>query len=91
VTDLVGELVGTQVKGIGARVLRDITLRIGSRSARCGRHTRRQRARFELETVYGTIPAFDWFRILDAEIVDVRPFYDPRPITSGMERAARAL
>jgi glyoxylase I family protein len=48
-------------------------------------------ARFELETIYGTIRAFDWFHIVDGEIVEARPYYDPRPITSGMERAEGAL
>jgi glyoxylase I family protein len=42
-------------------------------------------ARFELDTVYGVIPAFDWFHIVDGAIVALRPFYDPRPITSAVE------
>jgi glyoxylase I family protein len=46
--------------------------------------------RFELDTVYGIIPAFDWFHIVDGAIVEARPYYDPRPITSAMERAADA-
>jgi len=45
--------------------------------------------RFELDTVYGTIPAFDWFHIVDGEIVEARPFYDPRPITSATETRAQ--
>ena len=39
-------------------------------------------ARFVLDTVYGEIPAFDWFHIVDGAIVEARPYYDPRPITS---------
>ncbi|AMY09453.1 putative lyase [Luteitalea pratensis] len=47
--------------------------------------------RFELDTVHGTIPAFDWFRVVDGLIVEARPYYDPRPITSAMEAAALEL
>ena len=36
--------------------------------------------RFELETVHGVIPAFDWFRVVNGEIAEARPFYDPRPL-----------
>jgi catechol 2,3-dioxygenase-like lactoylglutathione lyase family enzyme len=39
--------------------------------------------RFDLETKFGTIPAFDYFRIVGGRITEVRPFYDPRPITSA--------
>jgi len=45
--------------------------------------------RFELETVYGTIPAFDWFHVVDGAIAEVRPFYDPRPITTATLKASR--
>jgi catechol 2,3-dioxygenase-like lactoylglutathione lyase family enzyme len=34
--------------------------------------------RSEHDTVHGTIPAFDWFRLVDGVIVEVRPYYDPR-------------
>lgn len=44
-------------------------------------------ARFDLDTVYGVIPAFDWFHVVDGEIVALRPYYDPRPSTSGVEAA----
>jgi catechol 2,3-dioxygenase-like lactoylglutathione lyase family enzyme len=44
-------------------------------------------ARFELDTVYGVIPAFDWFHVVDGAIVALRPFYDPRPITSSVAAA----
>jgi glyoxylase I family protein len=47
-------------------------------------------ARFLLDTVYGTIPAFDWFHIVDGAIVEARPYYDPRPITSAGEARASA-
>jgi len=41
--------------------------------------------RFELETVYGVIPAFDWFHVVDGAIAAARPYYDPRPITTASE------
>lgn len=43
--------------------------------------------RFELDTVYGVIPAFDSFHVIDGAIVALRPFYDPRPITSALTPA----
>ena len=46
-------------------------------------------ARFELDTVYGVIPAFDWFHVVAGVIVALRPYYDPRPITSALEASAR--
>ncbi len=45
-------------------------------------------ARFELNTVHGVIPAFDWFHIVEGLIAEARPYYDPRPITSAMDAAA---
>lgn len=36
--------------------------------------------RFTLETNHGLIPAFDFFRVVNGEIVEARPFYDPRPL-----------
>jgi hypothetical protein len=42
-------------------------------------------ARFELDTIYGVIPAFDWFHVIDGAIAAVRPYYDPRPMTSAVE------
>ena len=36
--------------------------------------------RFELDTVHGVIPAFDWFHVVNGEIAEARPFYDPRPL-----------
>jgi glyoxylase I family protein len=38
--------------------------------------------RFELDTVYGVIPAFDWFRLVDGAIAETRPYYDPRPMVT---------
>jgi catechol 2,3-dioxygenase-like lactoylglutathione lyase family enzyme len=38
--------------------------------------------RFELETIYGVIPAFDWFHVVNDQIVEARPFYDPRLIAA---------
>ena len=45
--------------------------------------------RFQLDTIYGVIPAFDWFHVVDGAIAEARPYYDPRPITSASEAAAR--
>ncbi|HZR23070.1 MAG TPA: VOC family protein [Vicinamibacterales bacterium] len=39
-------------------------------------------ARFELDTVHGVIPAFDWFHVIDGAITEARPYYDPRPLTN---------
>ncbi len=38
--------------------------------------------RFTLETIHGMVPAFDFFRVVNGEIVEARPFYDPRPLLS---------
>ncbi|MEX1127125.1 MAG: nuclear transport factor 2 family protein [Vicinamibacterales bacterium] len=38
--------------------------------------------RFQLHTTKGIIPAFDWFRVVNGEIVEARPFYDPRPLVA---------
>lgn len=40
-------------------------------------------ARIELETTFGTIPAFDWFRVADGLIVEVRAYFDPAPVVSS--------
>lgn len=37
-------------------------------------------ARFELDTVYGLIPASDRIRIVGGQIKELRSFYDPRPV-----------
>ena len=36
--------------------------------------------RFTLDTDHGLVPAFDFFRVVNGEIVEARPFYDPRPL-----------
>jgi hypothetical protein len=38
---------------------------------------------FDLDTVFGVIPVFDCLRVTDGLIQDIRPYYDPRPITEG--------
>lgn len=38
-------------------------------------------ARFDLDTTYGLIPGFDWFRVVDGLIVEARPYFDPQPLT----------
>ena len=39
--------------------------------------------RFELDTLYGVIPAFDWFHVVDGRIIAARPSFDPGPIRVG--------
>ena len=44
---------------------------------------------FDLETIFGVIPVFDWFR-LDLEkgqIKEIRPYLDPRPITEALAKS----
>lgn len=38
--------------------------------------------RFDFETTFGLIPVFDCFRVTGGKIKQIRPFYDPRPITN---------
>jgi glyoxylase I family protein len=38
--------------------------------------------RFDLETTFGVIPAFDWFRVSNGLIQELRPYFDPRPMTN---------
>jgi hypothetical protein len=45
---------------------------------------------FELDTPFGLIPVCDCFQIVDGQLKQIRPFYDPRPIIEGMARQ-RAL
>lgn len=47
-------------------------------------------ARFNLHTTKGVIPAFDWFRVVNGEIVEARPFYDPRPLVASDETQGAA-
>ena len=37
---------------------------------------------FDLDTTFGVIPIFDCFRVVNGELAQIRPFYDPRPITN---------
>ena len=39
--------------------------------------------RFELQTVHGAVPAFDFFRVVNGAIVEARPYYDPRPLLAA--------
>jgi len=41
---------------------------------------------FDLDTVFGVIPVFDCVRVRDGQIEEIRPYYDPRPITEGVVR-----
>jgi SnoaL-like protein len=43
--------------------------------------------RFELDTVYGLIPASDRLRIVNGQIKELRPYYDPRPLKSAVAGA----
>lgn len=38
---------------------------------------------FDLDTVFGVIPVFDCIRVSGGLIREIRPYYDPRPITEG--------
>ena len=37
---------------------------------------------FDLDTTFGVIPIFDCFRVVNGLLTQIRPFYDPRPITN---------
>lgn len=41
---------------------------------------------FDLDTVFGVIPVFDCIRVKNGLIQEMRPYYDPRPITEGVVR-----
>jgi len=43
---------------------------------------------FDLDTTFGVIPVFDCFRVSGGEIKQIRPYYDPRPITNSTEGGA---
>lgn len=43
--------------------------------------------RFDLDTVNGRVPGFDFFRVVNGEIVEARPFFDPRPFTEPVAQA----
>lgn len=38
---------------------------------------------FDLDTTFGVIPVFDCFRVSDGLLKQIRPYYDPRPITEA--------
>lgn len=37
---------------------------------------------FDFDTTFGIIPVFDCFRVTEGRIRQIRPYYDPRPITN---------
>src|SRR5262245_35321390 len=41
---------------------------------------------FDFETIFGVIPVFDRFRLdlASRQIKEIRPYYDPRPITEAL-------
>jgi len=44
--------------------------------------------RFELETPFGRIDVFDRFHVVNGLLAEIRPFYDPRPITNVTAKSA---
>jgi hypothetical protein len=40
---------------------------------------------FDFDTNFGVIPVFDCFRVSDGLLKEIRPYYDPRPITEAMQ------
>lgn len=38
---------------------------------------------FDFDTTFGVIPVFDCFRVSDGLLKEIRPYYDPRPITEA--------
>ena len=40
---------------------------------------------FDFDTTFGVIPVFDCFRVSNGKLIQIRPFYDPRPITNPQE------
>ena len=40
---------------------------------------------FDFDTTFGVIPVFDCFRVSKGKLKEIRPFYDPRPITNSPE------
>jgi predicted ester cyclase len=37
---------------------------------------------FDFDTTFGLIPVFDCFRVTSGQLKQIRPYYDPRPITN---------
>ena len=40
---------------------------------------------FDFDTTFGVIPVFDCFRVSNGKLIQIRPFYNPRPITNPQE------
>ncbi|MFN2397081.1 MAG: nuclear transport factor 2 family protein [Gemmatimonadaceae bacterium] len=38
---------------------------------------------FDFDTTFGVIPVFDCFRVSEGLLKEIRPYYDPRPITEA--------
>jgi hypothetical protein len=45
---------------------------------------------FDFDTIFGTIPVFDRFRVVDGELKLANPFYDPTPILKAAEQQRRS-
>jgi glyoxylase I family protein len=45
-------------------------------------------SRFTLKTSFGPIDVFDRFRVVNGLLAEIRPYYDPRVITEGMNATA---
>jgi limonene-1,2-epoxide hydrolase len=43
---------------------------------------------FSFDTRFGVIAIMDCFRVVDGQIVSIRPYYDPRAIVEGTKRMA---
>jgi catechol 2,3-dioxygenase-like lactoylglutathione lyase family enzyme/ketosteroid isomerase-like protein len=44
--------------------------------------------RFDLTTPFGEIEVFDRFRVVNGELAEIRPYYDPRVIAEAMKAGA---
>ena len=40
---------------------------------------------FDFDTAYGVIAVFDCFRVVNGELKQIAPFYDPSPITNAQK------
>ena len=45
-------------------------------------------SRFELATPFGQIDVFDRFRVVNGELAEIRPYFDPRVLTEAMKTSA---
>jgi glyoxylase I family protein len=45
-------------------------------------------SRFDLTTPFGPIEVFDRFRVVNGELAEIRPYYDPRVIADAMKAGA---